>query len=117
MMFKQIGTVEILIQRIYSLDGMVFDQQGGSTVIVEPGKYPLYSDGFSTCWLMYGELNQRNARKGDGLFVMGGPDESSGLDVQFPSKLFGPDDWADFCKEPVATEGHPEQRLRIAIND
>jgi hypothetical protein len=116
-MFKQIGTVEILTHRIYPLDGMVYDPQGGSTVIVDPGTYPLYSDGFSTCWLLDGELNNRNARKGDGLFTMGGADVKTGLSIRVPSKMYGPDDWADFCNEPVATEGHPEQRLRIAIND
>jgi hypothetical protein len=44
----QIGTVEILLRRVYALDASRGLDGGGRTVVVEPGKYPVYRAGMAT---------------------------------------------------------------------
>lgn len=111
----QIGTVELLRLRVYGLDPECHCGTG-STVVVQSGEYPLYSDGLSTFWVMRGELNKRGIwRMGDGMFSMHTADEPSGVEVTFPSKRFGPDEWADLLISPEFTDGHESQRLRVRI--
>jgi hypothetical protein len=111
----RIGTVEILRARTYPLDVEAHDDIR-STVIVEPGVFDLFSDGMTTFWMMRGQLNERGPwRLGDGMFSMSGGDRPSGIEVVFPSKRFGPDEWAELLTEPNFTEGHPEQRLRVTL--
>jgi hypothetical protein len=110
-----IGTVEILRTRVYNLDAECHESTA-TTVIVEPGKYDLHSDGMSTFWLMRGRLNTRGAwRMGDGTFALNASDERSGIEVVFPSRRFGPDEWADLLATPELTEGHDAQRLRVSL--
>lgn len=112
---NRIGTVEILRQRIYNLDAESHDEMA-TTVIVEPGVYDLYSDGMATFWMMRGHINRRGVeRLGDGLFAMRSGDTPSDIEVVFPSKRFGPNEWADLLAEPSFTEGHAEQRLRVTL--
>lgn len=113
---KQIGTIEILRPRIYNLDAEC-NCSSKSTVVVSPGGvFPLYSDGMSTFWVMKGRLNMRGAfRLGDGTFMLNINDQASEIEVQFPSKHFGPEEWADLLKEPSFTEGDPEQRVQVSI--
>jgi hypothetical protein len=111
--FKHVGTVEVLRERVYPLDPQSNDITG-TTVVVEAGHHPLYSDGYTYVWLMEGDLNGNFMRRGDGLFT-GGHDEKTGLRVRFPSPFFGPDEWRGMVSHPTAQEGHPEQRLRITI--
>lgn len=113
---QQIGTVEVLHARIYDLD----PERGvpGSTAIVEPGTYPLYRHGLAHFWLMRGELNGGGVnRQGDGLIVMQHGDEPIGVEVVFPSRRLGPDEFADLLAHDVCREGHPDQRLRIAFTE
>ncbi len=117
--FKQIGTVEILRDRIYSLDP--YNREITATeVVVPPGVYPLLSDGYSHLWMMTGKLNGQLLRRGDGLMLGVKHANAMPLDgivVTFPSKLFGPDDWKDLLDYPENREGHSDQRLRITINN
>lgn len=110
---SKIGTVEILRPRVYSLDAESNDDLR-STVIVEPGSYDLYRDGMTTFWLMHGQLNRRGTwRLGDGSFSLESSDSPSGIEVVFPSKRFGPDEWTDLLAGPEFADG-PEQRLRVS---
>jgi hypothetical protein len=114
--FTQVGTVEILRARTYAIDPMNKDILATEAVVM-PGSFPLMSDGYTYLWLMTGVLNGNSMRRGDGMFVMGNSDMPiDGLTVTFPSPSFGPSEWKDMINDPVATEGHPEQRLRITIN-
>ena len=112
---KQIGTVEILIARVYNLDAECHCTSA-STVVVEAGQYPLYRDGMATFWLMHGQLNQRGPwREGDGIFSLHSADVPSEIGVAFPSKRFGPDEWAELLKDSTFTDGHAEQRVRVSF--
>src|SRR4051794_21959974 len=112
--FKHVGTVEILRSRLYPIDPYNRDM-GATEAIVEVGSYPLMFDGYSHLWLMTGVLNGQLLRRGDGLFVATKAANAmpTNIDVVFPSKLFGPDDWEEFLTDPMCREGHSEQRLRI----
>jgi hypothetical protein len=115
--FKEIGVVEILATRIYPLD-----PQNSSLirteVSVEPGTYRVFSDGFSHFWLMHGHLTLNSIRLGDGMFTFTPrADMTVDIEVQFTSLIYGPDEWTNFLKnEPVAIEGHPDQRLRFSFH-
>lgn len=110
-----VGTVEILRQRIYNLDPEA-SGPNVTEVVVEPGTFPLYSDGLSYYWSMTGRINARGFhRLGDGLFVLQMNDEGSGAEVTFPSHTYGTDEWQALLDEPVCQEGNPEQRLRIRL--
>jgi len=111
---EQIGEVEILRTRVYPLDAALRDEPHATTVVVEPGSFPLYQDGISRFWLMSGRVNVgRMHRLGDGIFALSGNDQPSDVVVTFPSRVFGPDEWAEFVAEPACSEGSHEQRLRI----
>jgi hypothetical protein len=117
-MTAQIGTVEVLRTRVYPLDPEMGHEPLATTVVVEPGVYPLHRDLDAYYWMMTGHLNARGSTKiGDGLFTMANWDEASGPEVTFPSRRYGPDQWADFLAEDTCTEGHPQQRLRISIDE
>ena len=115
-MRNPIGSIEILRTRVYNLDP---ECRGDlcTTVVVDPGAYDLYCDGISTYWMMRGHLNMRGSwRMGDGLFGLHSSDEPSDIEVTFPSRRFGPDEWADLLSSPECTEGHDGQRLRISLD-
>jgi hypothetical protein len=84
-------------------------------VRVEPGVYPLYRYHDAVYWLMSGRVTGGGGfeKIGDGLFLMGGGDEGDGPEVVFPSRRFGPEEWAEFRAEPACAEGDSEQRLRV----
>jgi len=110
----RIGTVDILKRRIYPLDAESRDQLR-SEVVVEPGSYELYRDGLATFWLMRGKLNRRGTwRLGDGMFSLHPGDEPSDVEVVFPSRRFGPDEWAELIAGVEFTDG-PRQRLRLHL--
>lgn len=112
---RRVGTVEVLRLRVYPLDPESRDDLR-TTVLVQPGSYDVYSDGFTTFWMMTGQINRRGfERMGDGLFAAVTGDAPSGVEVRFPSSRFGPDEWAAFLAEPTCTEGHPDQRLRFSL--
>jgi hypothetical protein len=112
-MLSKIGTIELLRLRVYPLDAESHDSLR-SEVVVEPGEYDVYSDGLTTFWMMRGKLNQRGAwRMGDGMFTLNPNDDPADIEVVFPSRRFGPDEWADLIAGPEFAEG-PEQRLRLS---
>jgi hypothetical protein len=76
------------------------------------------SDGYSTLWIMKGVLNGNFLRRGDGMFLAAGGGANAmltNIHVEFPSRIFGPDDWQDLLAHETCREGHPEQRLRITL--
>jgi hypothetical protein len=94
-MREQIGTVRITRMRVYKLDPWASDDFNPATVVVEPGEYPVYQDGFSRYWRMTGVLNHRTARLGDGMFTMSAGDVRSDDDAVFYSLRYGPDEWEE----------------------
>ena len=115
-MTEQIGEMEILTPRVYPLDAYTTDPEGCTTVLVEPGRYPIYSDGLSTFWSMKGKRNRRGIWPlGDGMFGVQASDEPSDIEVIFPSKRFGEREWAELLAGPEFAEGEPTQRLRVHL--
>lgn len=112
--FEHVGTVEILIARVYSLDPQNRDITA-TEVVVEPGEYPLFHDGYTYIWTMDGVLNGNFMRRGDGLFIGGPSDIATNLHVTFPSRAYGPDEWKELISHPTVREGHKEQRVRITM--
>lgn len=112
---EQVGTVEILRLRVYPLDPETRSDPLSTSVVVEPGTYPLYRAGGARYWVMTGRRNGRHMRIGDGAWVIGGPDEGVGPELTFPSPMFGPDEWTELLAEPTFTEGHVEQRCRVVV--
>ena len=113
---SHIGQLEILRLRVYPLDAESHDPTR-STVVVQPGTYEVHSDGLSTYWMLHGALNRRGPwRMGDGMFSMQGNDEPSEIQVVFPSRRFGTDEWAELITGPEFAEG-PDQRLRLSLFD
>ncbi|HEX6968937.1 MAG TPA: hypothetical protein VF174_09045 [Micromonosporaceae bacterium] len=114
-MSTRIGTVQILRDRIYSLDPENHALTA-TTVLVAPGTFDLYDDDGARFWLMRGRLNKRGTwRMGDGLFALYQWDEPSDVEVTFPSRRFGPDEWTEMLSTPSATEGADGQRIRVTI--
>lgn len=114
--FRQIGTVEILRARVYRIDPQLNKNLTGHEALVQPGEYPVISDGLSYLWIMRGKLTNASVNRGDGLFMFTpGVDTTIDVEVQFTSPFFGPDEWQDLLDHPIATEGHPDQRLRFKI--
>ena len=112
---NRIGTVEILKLRVYPLDAECHCESG-STVVVQPGRYGLFGDGMSTFWLMRGVLNQQGIwRMGDGMFAIRGIDVPTEIEVVFPSRRFGADEWKKLRRSPELAEG-PAQRLRVHLD-
>lgn len=114
--YEQVGTVEILIKRTYAIDG----ESSLPIVegIVKPGVYPLYQIGEAYFWVMDGVLGLGGVQRvGDGLFVAAGRDVESEIAVRFPSRTFGPKEWKEMLGHPQCKEGHPEQRLRIQLQE
>lgn len=114
---RRIGTVRILRERIYTIDPEArWDDVNATTVVVEPGEYPVYRRGDTTYWMLTGHLNTRGfERLGDGLFAINGGHEASEDEVTFPSKRLGPHEFADLLADPVCLDG-PEQRLVFTLD-
>lgn len=107
-MFEHVGTVRLLRDRIYLVDRWEF--------AVEPGAYPLYSDGLSYFWMMDGVINLGGMfSHGDGLFTMGF-DERSTFKVRFPSRIFGAEEFEEWLKFDECLPG-PKQRIEIIIKE
>lgn len=111
---NKIGTVEILKPRVYPLDAESSEPQ--SWVWVEPGRFDLYREGLATFWMMRGKLNRQGLfREGDGLFAAYGGDSPTEIEVVFPSRRFGPYEWAELLASPQFNEGEA-QRLCVTVD-
>ena len=110
--FKQIGTVEILRQRIYPLDPLNY--QGGTEVVVEPGVFPVLSNGISRLWMMTGKIMVTSL--GDGMFIFGSQN-ADGPEVTFPSRTYGEEQWTDLMGDPMCDPDSPDCRLVFTIED
>lgn len=113
---KKVGTVELLTERIYPLDAVAVECRDRTTVVVEPGVYPVYRDIDAFYWMMTGRINGRGFKKiGDGMFEMRASDSAAGPEVTLPSARFGVDQFRKFLAEPTCTEGDGQQRLRFTL--
>lgn len=112
----QIGTVEIVNceMRLYPLDPYSESSPLQTWVAVEPGVYPVMRKFDAIRWLMRGRVNERVAKIGDGLFELNNGDKPTGLEVQFPSQAFGPEQFAEFLTDPLCQPG-PAQRLKFDL--
>jgi len=116
---RQVGTVEILADRIYPLDP--YDTSPSRTeVMVTPGQYPVYRGGDGVFWVMIGRLNTFKpivVQVTDSISVISGDDQPKGPPVTFPSRTFTDTEFQDLLTQPGCTEGDPEQRLRFTLTD
>jgi len=113
-MREQIGTVTITRRRIYQLDPWALETPTTATVVVEPGEYLVYQDGFTRYWRMTGFLNTQTQRLGDGIFAMGPADAPGEDDVVFYSKRFGPDEWTDLV-DGLGGETNPALVFHLTV--
>lgn len=113
--WQQVGTVEVLRARIYPLDPNASDEPLRTSVAVEPGTYPVYRKYEAYCWIMQGRLDERSAKIGDGTYLMGGGDSPTGLQVQFPSRTYGTEEFASFLDDPMCTPG-ASQALKFSLD-
>ena len=112
--WDQVGTVEILRQRIYPID----PHNTGplrTEAVVEPGVFPVYRKFDAYLWILTGQLNERHEKIGDGLFSMHSGDIPGVLQVTFPSPTFGAEQFAELLAEEMCQDG-PDQRLRFVID-
>lgn len=117
-MDEQVGTVELLRERIYPLDPQTADHMLSTSVVVPAGIYPVYRDVMAYYWMMTGRINARGTPKiGDGIFSVVCRDEATGPVVIFPSMRFGPRQFTTFMAEPTCIEDHPDQRLRFILTE
>lgn len=113
-MKRKIGTVELLAVRVYPLDAknMAPDR---TEVIVQPGVYDLFSDGYNRYWVMTGKVNLRGfSNVGNGMFMAVGHDEDGDIDVTFPSPRFSPKEWDELMTWPECQSG-PHARLQVTF--
>lgn len=114
---KRIGTFEIMRLRVYNLDAESLGDGLRTTVIVEPGRYDLCQDDMTTFVMLHGQINAGGSwRLGDGLFALNYGDVPSGIEVTFPTKRWGPDEWAEMLAGPEFAEGSPDQRVRVHLD-
>lgn len=130
-MARQIGTVELLRARCYPRD---WDDPSAGEVVVEPGTYPLFREhdviGDDDVQDAYWWVMPANVNDGGGVdispmwrdehgatFSMQRKPDKIGEPVgEFRSKVFTLPEFAELRGHETATEGHPEQRLRITVD-
>lgn len=109
--WEQVGTVEVLVFRVYPIDPANTGYGTTRTEVgVEPGTYPVYRKFDAIRWMMTGRINERHAKLGDGLYQMGGGDKATGPGVTFSSPVFGMEEFQEFLAEDICKPG-PAQRL------
>lgn len=116
--WKQVGTVTILRERIYPIDPFAEELSSilATTVVVPPGVYPVYRKFDAYRWVMRGHINERHAKIGDGLYELNSGDRPTGLEVQFPSGVYGAEAFAELLAAEVAQPG-PAQRLAFEMSE
>lgn len=114
--WQEIGTVEILVDRVYPIDPLHSGLGPSTEVIVPPGIYPVYRKGGSYSWAMRGRINGRSENLGGGLMVVGGDDEPTGLEVQFPNRTFSSSEFEELLVAPECQPGI-HRRLKFTLNN
>jgi len=116
-MAEQVGTVDLLAVRIYPIDPKADVCDMDAPTAVEPGSYPVYQDGDTRYCLWSGRINERGIHPfGDGFFEVVAGDRPGDAEVRFPSRRWGPEEFAELLADPVCAEG-PGQRLRFHFFD
>jgi hypothetical protein len=114
---KKVGTVEILVTRVYPVDPRNHNSDR-TEAIVPPGVFDLYRQIDAYFWVMRGEINLRGIHQlGHGIFLGNPADEGSGITIEFPSDYFCDVEFRDCLAWPEFIEGHPRQRVRVTIED
>lgn len=114
---RKVGTVEILVLRIYPIDPRNFNEDR-TEVIVQPGMFDLYRQADVFFWVMCGEINIRGFQPlGHGISTANPNDEGNGIVVEFPSAYFSDVDFRDCLAHPEFIEGNPAQRVRVIVTD
>lgn len=119
---EQIGTVEILLDRVYPRYAATDDTPAsGGDVYVEAGVWPVYrGDDGLIYWEMAGTLSRRRAdfeRIGDSMFLGRTWDEpTDDGEVIFRSKAFTRAEFIEFLRtDPVVVGGRREKRLVFEV--
>ncbi|SIJ02095.1 Uncharacterised protein [Mycobacteroides abscessus subsp. abscessus] len=103
--WQEVGIVEILLDRVYPIDPLHTGLGPSTEVIVPPGVYPVYRKGGSYSWVMRGRINGRCENLGGGLMVVGGDDEPTGLEVQFPHRTLSSSEFDELLASPECQPG------------
>jgi hypothetical protein len=110
---EPIGTVEILRHRVYTTDS--------GDLSVSPGVYPIHRSEFGIySFMLRGRLSKWVAPEMEtlepGMFMIRpGGDKPRGSELPCPYGHWTPKAFAELLADPVATEGHPDQRLRFRL--
>jgi hypothetical protein len=99
---EQIGTVEILRDRVYPLNtGQDISDPRIPSVLVTPGDYPLYRELGEIYWEMQGHITKpRMETVDDGLFLVRQGHEPSDETATITSNRFGAKEWESFLVDP-----------------
>jgi len=108
----QVGTVEVLRNRVFPMPGSTLG--AAETVLVEPGVYPVFTEGGLVYWEMNGRINHVEAetcmvsgKPGDSLNVMSVEDAPSDTPQKTTSR---PITVAKFRAMVACEEALPEDR-------
>lgn len=106
-----VGSMELLKLRVYETET--------GDMAVEPGTYPLVRQPSGHYSVMLrgrpSRREMRTERLGPGLFAMRCNDAVRGPEWEFPHGYWTAAEFAELLKDPVALEGHPDQRLRFHL--
>lgn len=121
-MASVIGTVLIRKARVYPLDATNNDGLRQEAYVPE-GEYYVMRDVDAIFWMMDGFLNQspRSPRKiGDGMYLLSKEgDEPTNIEVHFPSRIYGVEEFKKFMAEDFLCRPGIDQRLvfRVTLED
>lgn len=115
-MRRQIGTVNLLVGRVYALnDGEDPADPTVKRAYVEAGVWPVFRDRDEIYWEMTGQrstLDGRIADYGDGLFGVSTYDVPTDEKVTVRSRKFSSVDFIDFVhNDPIVVGGRHARRL------
>lgn len=112
----EIGSVEILVDRIYPINSA--DRSiGRPTVVVFAGTYPLHFEDGYYFWRMTGVRNKGGVQViSKGLFTISAGDVVSDETIEVDSHKFTPTEFVDFmANDPVCKKDHVEHRLNFNL--
>lgn len=107
-MLTKIGTVEMLVPRIYPLS-----PDSTQEAFVRPGVYDIITNGENFWWALKGKISgvtQRTEALGNGIFAVYKEDSPSGSAVAFPSPTMSRELFEDILTDPEMLK-----RMRFTI--